>query len=144
QQDAAQRGGLPKAFVGDFAALLDARVQVSAQPTSGVVLSVTLRWVARNPTPVDAKVFMHVLDKTGNAIAQSDHKPDGGWFPTNDWQRGDIIEDHFQVDLHRGVRVADVRVALGMYDAEPVQRLPAVDAARGERLPNDMVFVQLN
>jgi 4-amino-4-deoxy-L-arabinose transferase-like glycosyltransferase len=144
QQDAAQRGGLPKAFVGDFAALLDARVQVSAQPTSGVVLSVTLRWVARNPTPVDAKVFMHVLDKTGNAIAQSDHEPDGGWFPTNDWQRGDIIEDHFQVDLPRGVRVDDVRVALGMYDAETVQRLPAVDAARGERLPNDMVFVQLN
>jgi hypothetical protein len=65
----------PAISLGEVAEL--AGTSVELLPTN--TLSVSLRWVALSSPSVNAKVFLHVVDKATDAvIAQSDHEPDGG------------------------------------------------------------------
>ena len=73
---------------------------------------------------------MHVVDKaTGQVIAQNDHQPDGGWFPTNYWLKGDVINDQFGIPLPPGTDVGQVELRVGMYNAQTQERLSAVNIA---------------
>lgn len=132
----------PTLLIGDFAGLVNTRVVTQISADASPALSVTLRWVALAATPVDAKIFVHILNADGTIIAQHDHQPDMGWFPTNFWQKGDVIEDHFTVKLPAGTRLEDVHMGLGMYDAQTLQRLPATSAASSERLRDDIFIVR--
>jgi hypothetical protein len=123
--------------LGETIGLLDARAELV---TSGT-LSVTLRWVALGSTSQDNKVFLHVLDKAGNIVAQSDHRPDGDWFPTQYWQKGDVIDDTFQVTLPEGVSLDTLTLSAGMYDSASGQRLPAMRSDSAERLKDDALPV---
>jgi 4-amino-4-deoxy-L-arabinose transferase-like glycosyltransferase len=126
----------PTANLGNIAGLVDASIELSGTNA----LSVTLRWVALSSPEVDAKVFMHVIDKTtGQIIAQDDHQPDGGWFPTNYWQKGDVINDQFGIPLPAGTDVNQVELQVGIYNAQTQERLPAVNITSQQRLTDDVV-----
>jgi 4-amino-4-deoxy-L-arabinose transferase-like glycosyltransferase len=126
----------PTISLGDVAGL--AGTSIELLPTN--TLSVSLRWVALSSPNVNAKVFMHVVDKASSkVIAQSDHEPDGGWFPTNYWQKGDVIDDHFEIALPADTRLDDVTLRLGMYDAKSQARLPAVALNTRQRFTDDAI-----
>ena len=125
----------PTVSLGDVAGLVSAHTEL--QPNN--VLSVTLRWVALKSTSVDGKVFMHVLDQAGQVIAQSDHEPDDGWFPTNYWQHGDVIDDQFQIPLPPGTDPDKIALRTGLYDAQSQARFTAVDLATKQRIPDDAI-----
>ena len=83
---------------------------------------------------------MHVIDKTTDkVIAQSDHEPDGGWFPTRYWQKGDVVNDQFEIPLPQGTRLDDVDLRLGMYDANSQVRLPAIEIGTQRRYADDAI-----
>jgi len=83
---------------------------------------------------------MHVVDKAnGQVIAQDDHQPNGGWFPTNYWQKGDVINDQFTIALPPGTDVRQVELRVGMYNAQTKERLPAVNIASQQRFSDDVV-----
>ena len=121
---------------------MDAHIDAQTQPDAGTVLSVTLHWLARSSTRVDAIIFMHALDSSGKVIAQNDHQPDGGWFPTNYWQAGDLIEDRFEIHLPQGARYEDIQIGIGMYDSQTLQRLAAFDVASGQRARDDILLIR--
>ena len=126
----------PTINLGNVAGL--AGTSIELLPTN--TLSVTLHWTALSSPDVDAKVFMHVIDKaTGQVIAQNDHQPDGGWFPTNYWQKGDVINDQFGVPLPPGTDIRQVELRVGMYNAQTQERLPAVNIASQQRFADDVV-----
>lgn len=126
----------PTIRLGDVAGLAGSSIKLL--PTN--ILSVSLRWVALSSPNLNAKVFMHAVDKsTGKVIAQSDHEPDAGWFPTNYWQKGDVIDDQFEIALPAGTRPDDVNLRLGMYDSQSQARLPAIDLATQQRFADDAV-----
>ena len=116
-----------------------AGTSIELLPTN--TLSVTLHWIALSSPNVDAistKVFMHVVDKaTGQVIAQNDHQPDGGWFPTNYWLKGDVINDQFGIPLEHhddlrarppGTDVGQVELRVGMYMAMAARSIPSSGA----------------
>ena len=130
----------PVITLGDVAGLVSTRVETGTQ--AGVI-SVTVRWVALNTTHIDAKVFMHAVDPaTDKVIAQSDHQPDDGWFPTSYWQKGDVIDDHFDIQLPAGADLAALTLRLGMYDSQSQARLTAVDRATGVQYKDDAIPVR--
>jgi hypothetical protein len=67
-----------------------------------------LVWRAHGPSPQPMKVFVHVVDREGRMVAQSDGDPGG--IPTDLWPPGAPIED-----LHRLVR-SDGAIRVGLYD----------------------------
>lgn len=127
----------PTISLGNLAGFVDWHAALSSTNT----LSVTVRWVALQPTERNIKVFFHVTDASGAMVAQDDHEPDGGWFPTPYWQPGDVISDTFTVAIPSGIKMEDVVFRLGMYDADSLERLPAVRIADGERLLDDMIVL---
>ncbi len=131
----------PTALLGDFAGLTGSQIVALPQPDGSTTLSVTLQLVALKSTTVDAKIFMHVFATDGSVIAQSDHQPDAGWFPTNYWQKGDVIADHFEIALPAGTQVETLKYGFGMYDGQTAQRLAAVDASTNARARDDMFFL---
>jgi hypothetical protein len=129
----------PTVSLGDVAGLVSSTISLQANQT----LSVTLRWVALGTTEVDQKVFLHVVDKAdGNVIAQADHEPDAGWFPTNYWQPKDVIDDAFTVALPEGTDLSQVELQVGMYDPQSGARLAAVNLADGQRYQDDAVVLR--
>ena len=132
----------PSTLLGDFAGLSSSRLALLPQTDGSTTLSVTLQLAALKSTSIDAKIFMHVMDASGAVIAQSDHQPDAGWFPTNYWQKGDVIEDHFEISLPAGTQVKDLKFGFGMYDGQTSQRLAAIDAVTGARAQDDMIFLK--
>ena len=129
----------PTVSLGNVAGLVSSTISLQANQT----LSVTLRWVALGTTSVDQKVFLHVVDKaTGNVVAQADHEPDEGWFPTNYWQPKDVIDDAFSVTLPAGTDPSQMDLQVGMYDPQTGARLAAVNLADGQHYQDDAVVLR--
>jgi hypothetical protein len=131
----------PTVNLGNVAGLAGASIELLPTHT----LSVTLQWTALSSPNVDAKVFMHVVDKaSGQVVAQNDHQPNGGWFPTNFWQKGDAIDDPFEIALPAEINAEQVELQVGMYDALTQERLPAVAITSQQRYTNDVIALPLN
>ena len=108
---------------------------VSVMPVEGPGVSrvgggvrVRLRWRATAPLSDDFTVFLHYL-RDGERIAQADGHAAGGYFPTSNWRRGDIInDDHYLVEvetLHPGRD----GLLFGLWQPESGARLYLLDAA---------------
>ena len=68
-------------------------------------------------------VFVHLLDKNGQIVAQTDQKPVGGLAATNVWQPGDIIRESLKIMLPSDVPPGKYDLVIGVYLRESVQRL---------------------
>ena len=85
---------------------------------------VTLYWRAVMPVEESYKVFVHLLDQTGDLVAQHDSVPVNWVLPTNAWQPGDIIVDRHQVMLPQNHQIGKIgEIGIGMYHPENLQRL---------------------
>lgn len=89
----------------------------------GDELDLTLYWDSLVPTGTNYDVFVHVMDSTGQIIAQADREPAGGIAPTSLWQPGDIVRDTYQLVIpDLGARAWSLHV--GLYLRESGERLP--------------------
>lgn len=89
-------------------------------------VDVTLYWSTVAPVEGNYKVFVHLLDHTGNLIAQHDGVPVNWTLPTDDWPLEDVIVDRHQITLPAGRQVSEIReISIGMYHLESLQRLDA-------------------
>ncbi|MCL4505541.1 MAG: hypothetical protein M1434_02630 [Chloroflexi bacterium] len=92
----------------------------------GNLLSVTLGRAALQSNGGNTKIFFHVTDPaSGKLLAQDDHEPDDGWFPTDYWLKDDVIDDQFKVQLPAGADLDHLALTTGMYDANSERRLTA-------------------
>ncbi len=99
---------------------------------SGEGSMVTLWWQAKASMETDYTLFVHLLDETGELLAQSDSMPDSGRSPTRVWQPGDMIRDEHQLP---GRSPANGTLLIGAYDPASLTRLPAVQ--EGQVLVDD-------
>ncbi len=97
--------------------LLDAHVS----PVPGGVW-VDLLWQSVAP-PVQATVFVHLVDAAGQIVAQADGEPLGGIYQFARWKPGEEVHDRRWVPL---VVAEDVSVRVGLYDRASGERLTAV------------------
>lgn len=110
--------------VGDAFALASYRLQ--SDPVSRRV-HVTLYWQALTPVDQNYTAFVHVLDATGQVVAQSDREPRDGAYPTSIWTAGEIIPDVYTLDIPADAR-APFTLEIGMYTQPSLQRLPIGNA----------------
>jgi hypothetical protein len=95
---------------------------------TGDALAVTLYWRALAAMPQDYTVFVHLLDSTGQMVAQHD---DGPWWdapiPTSTWQPGELLLDQHTLALPPNLPPGNYRVQVGVYYWQTLERLPLLE-----------------
>ncbi len=113
---------------------------MSPRVSPGEQLWVALYWYAKAEMLSDYKVFIHILDPSGQSWVQDDSRPLGWAYPTTQWTPGEYVRDvhilSLPVDLPRG----NYTVAVGMYDAETSIRLPVWDD-QGRLVPEERILL---
>jgi 4-amino-4-deoxy-L-arabinose transferase-like glycosyltransferase len=76
-------------------------------------LAVTLVWQAQTPISQDYTAFVHLLNETGELIAQLDRPPAG--YPTSTWRVGELVRDTYRVPLPPDLPPGQYTVQTGFY-----------------------------
>jgi hypothetical protein len=105
-------------------------------------LTVTFWWQAHSAPDRAYKRFVHLYNPTTEAlVAQDDAMPVNWTYPTSWWVSQEVISETVTLDL-TGIEPGSYRLAVGWYDPETLERLPATavpDAAlRDNRLTLDL------
>jgi hypothetical protein len=90
-------------------------------------LRVKLFWQGFGKSDRDYTVFVHLLDASGNLIAQHDAQPANGIYPTSIWDVGEIVGDEHTLAIPANAP-EPFSLIIGMYDATTGQRLPIGDS----------------
>jgi hypothetical protein len=127
--------GFPlQATFGDTIALLGFDL-TSLTAKRGESIQLTLYWQALAPPGRSYKVFAHLLDTSGNAVAQHDGIPHGWGYPTSEWHAGEIVRDRIRLLLPADTPPGHYRLFAGMYDEATGERLPLLH--EGQRQEGD-------
>lgn len=98
-------------------------VQYDQQVEAGQPIPIVIIWDTIEPIDRPYSVFVHLLDPSGNLVAQYDGLPFDGQWLTTCWQVGFPIADQYKVQLPDEIAPGEYQLNLGLY------RLPS-----GERL----------
>jgi 4-amino-4-deoxy-L-arabinose transferase-like glycosyltransferase len=128
------------ASFGDVAKLVGYRLdRTNERPGGEIVL--TLIWQAQQPTAASYKVFTHLYNDRNALVGQHDGVPAGD-APTSSWLSGEYIVDQHVLPIDPTAS-GPLRLGVGLYHAETLQRLPAL-AADGAHLPDDVVIFPID
>jgi 4-amino-4-deoxy-L-arabinose transferase-like glycosyltransferase len=111
--------------------------QYSVHP--GAVVTVTLQWQAMNEIAEDYVGFIHLVDPLGRDVAQDDHLPLNGRYPTRLWFPGVVVADPYRIEIPQDLETGTYELWGGLYYPESGQRLNATSKA-GERWQDDLVL----
>lgn len=119
----------PQSYVARFGdiTLLDAKL-ADAQ--------FTLEWGVLDAPRRPLKVFIHLIDDTGEIQAQVDQAMGGENYPSWAWNPREQITDTMMLPFDQLTPGSSYRLLIGVYDAVTLERLSAVDL-QGEALPNN-------
>ena len=94
--------------------------------TPGKTSVLTLYWQAMSPPVQSWRVFVH-LDPIGGQGGRInfDHEPAGGRYPTNAWEKGDVVKDVVRLNLPTWAVARSYELWVGFYQGN--QRLDVVN-----------------
>ena len=123
---------------GDKISLLG--YELLRSPSDAGVISIQVFWQALEEMERSYSVFFHVINPaTGELVAQSDVIPRGWSYPTNQWAKGEIIDDIVQVPLS-GLSPGRYSLYIGWYDSETGERL-SVTAENEKEFEDNSAFL---
>ena len=93
----------------------------------GDTIEFRLVWDVDVPLPVDAVMFVHLIDLNGELITQADRAPLGGSLPTTLWKAGDVWEDWHSLSLPGDLPSGEYELRVGLYDWSNGVRVPITD-----------------
>jgi len=102
------------AIVGDAVALAGYDLSPGA-PLPGEPVRVSLTWEALRPLDAVYHSFVHLLDSSGEKIAQSDRQPGGVHYPTTLWRPGERLRDDHLLQIPVDAPQGTYRLVTGMY-----------------------------
>jgi 4-amino-4-deoxy-L-arabinose transferase-like glycosyltransferase len=94
----------------------------------GDVVPLTLLWQGQGQVEEDYSVFVHLLDGSGQPLAQVDSAPVGGSRPTSGWREGETIVDRHGLLLPDDLPPGKYELHMGLYLPATGERLPVRDA----------------
>ncbi len=97
--------------------------EVEAVPPEQV--DIKLQWQAGREMAESYKIFVHLVDATGQIISQVDTLPQQGTAPTTSWVPGEIIEDELRLAVPAEISAGVYRLVIGLYNEKTGQRLMA-------------------
>jgi hypothetical protein len=98
-------------------ATVDGQPGQPAAVRPGATVPVTVTWQAVAAMDTSFTGFVHLLGPTGAIVAQDDHIPRQGAYPTTQWLEGEVIEDRFLLKLPGDLPSGEYRIEIGLYDA---------------------------
>ena len=115
-------------------------VELSAtEVRPGGVLTATLEWQALGPISEDFVGFVHLVGSDGEDVAQDDHLPLRGRYPTRLWQADTVLLDPYRLEIPSDLEPGTYSLLTGFYRPVTSERLEAVVQATGERWRDDLV-----
>jgi hypothetical protein len=90
---------------------------------AGVALPLELRWQTPDKLTENYHVFVHLVDETGQRLAQSDGQPALWTRPTTTWAAGETIVDRHGLWLPAGLPSGTYQLRVGLYrpaDGQPL------------------------
>jgi 4-amino-4-deoxy-L-arabinose transferase-like glycosyltransferase len=114
-------------------------IQSTAHP--GATITTTLLWQALDSITEDYIGFVHLVGPNGRDVAQDDHPPANGYFPTRLWFADAIVVDTYRLELPGDLEDGTYELWGGFYRLESGQRLLAISPATGERWKDDLVLL---
>jgi 4-amino-4-deoxy-L-arabinose transferase-like glycosyltransferase len=112
----------------------------SDQVSAGDTVRLTLCWRSRTRMRISYTVFAHLLDSENRIWGQHDSPPCNGECPTTSWLAGEYLTDAFEIELAPEAPSGAYRIGIGMYDAETMTRLQAIDD-KGESWPDNRIIL---
>lgn len=106
--------------------------EAEMERTAGQPLCVTLYWQASSAIDQDFTAFLHLVAPDGFLQAQRDSSPAFGFYPTSQWQPGQIVADMHCLQLPSGLAPGQYDLQAGLYDPDTSQRLAIVDDSANE------------
>jgi hypothetical protein len=112
----------------------------TSSPSSGVKL--TLYWQARNEAAlsVNYAVFTHLLDPSGQIVAQHDGWPGNGTRPTTGWVKDEIIVDAHLLSFVAPDFEGTGQIAIGLYDQATGERVHLPEGSDHLLLPTQVTI----
>jgi 4-amino-4-deoxy-L-arabinose transferase-like glycosyltransferase len=104
--------------------------------TEPEALQLTLFWQASATPATNYTVFNHLVDASGQIVAQLDSPPSGDGWLTATWLPGEVIIDQRTIPLNNA-SAGDYTLLLGLYTSTSGERLPVL--ASGQPQPNDQL-----
>ncbi len=101
---------------------------------SAASVTVTLYWTGLRAMDAQYRVFVHLLDASGNIVTQHDGTPASSDWPTTAWPPGSLVTDVHTLTLPAASGPGPFRLAVGAYDPVSGQRLPVAGSADGRLL----------
>ncbi|MGC8879171.1 MAG: glycosyltransferase family 117 protein [Anaerolineae bacterium] len=92
---------------------------------AGDTLMLQLYWEPLQPLPHNYTTYVHVVDNTGDLVAQSDHLPGGVYYPTSLWKQGEQLLDTHTITLRSTNWSGMYQLWAGMYLYPTMQSLGA-------------------
>lgn len=86
-------------------------------------LKLTVYWQAERAPALDYSVAVHLVAAdpprgAEDVLSQADQAhPVYGWYPTSRWRAGEVVRDHYRIDVPNGAEPHAVRIA--MYRTDP-------------------------
>lgn len=90
---------------------------------TGDTLNLTVAWATEQALLSDYVVFVHLVDASGQPIAQQDRAPEGGFYPTSAWAIGEQVIDEYTLALAPDTPPGLYRLLVGWYDPATGERL---------------------
>jgi hypothetical protein len=84
-------------------------------------------WRCLKTPSLDLRIFMHITGHAGRTVAQQDHWPQGGLFPTSRWAAGDIIRERYVLILPGSLAAGKYQIRVGWFDPSRGPRLPILN-----------------
>jgi hypothetical protein len=106
--------------------------------SAGQPTELTLYWesIQADSQTQDYHVFVHVVGRSGQIVAQHDGQPAKGRQPTHTWREGDRIVDVHELTWLEPDYVGTAALMVGLYDLQTLERLPAY-RENGDRWADD-------
>ena len=93
----------------------------------GEDLHLTLYWRATEEVEGNYTVFTHLIDSRGRLWAGWDSQPVEGWYPTPQWEVGEVVRDEYHIPVNDQAPAGSYQIEVGMYDPTTGERLPLLD-----------------
>jgi 4-amino-4-deoxy-L-arabinose transferase-like glycosyltransferase len=94
-----------------------------AEAAPGQVLQINMYWRALAKIDADYAIYLHLLDKNGQKVAQRDTVIRAADYPTSRWQPGELAVDLADLPLPAGLASGVYRLELGVYRMDTFERL---------------------
>lgn len=92
-------------------------------------MTLTIVWRALKTTGVNYTTFAHLESANGSKLAQDDHAPANGAYPTTHWAQDEMVRETYHLRLPSSVPLGDYALRVGWYDALTQDRLSLPDGA---------------